>query len=192
MPHRRYHAVEHQNDGVDELNVDGLSGVLADRQDANKIQGRNVLDASPNDGDVLIWNNTLSRWEPGAMSVCFGLNFNQVSSEAVSFSTGTTWAQKLNLSLSSLPSYTYRIGWYYEFNCTASNAEFEGRVQLNDTTDIGSINTRISPATGFSSTYGQYYTEITTGNVNIDIDYRCSANKEVSIRRARIEFWRVC
>ena len=193
MPHRRYHATEHQDGGVDEINVGGLSGVLADRQDANKLQGRDIQDVAPNDDDVLTWNNTNSRWEPQAASgVCFGTEYNQAESDGTSVSTGTTWAQKVNLSVSSLPSGTYRIGWYYEFNCSASNAQFEGRVQLDDTTDLAMINTRISPATGYASSYGHKHVEVTTGSVSVDIDFRCSANKEVAIRRARLEIWRVC
>ena len=195
MAHRRLHGTEHQDGGVDEISVAGLSGVLADRQDANKLQGRNVQDAAPDDADILTWSSANSQWEPQPNTggtPCFGTEYNYAESDGVSVSTGTTWTQKLNLAVSNLPSGTYRVSWYYEHNCTASNAAVEGRVQQDDTTDLAYINTRISPATGFASTSGQKHLSITSGSVSLDIDFRCSANKEVAIRRARLELWRVC
>lgn len=194
MPHKRLHQQEHQDGGIDELNVQGLSGVLADRQDANKIQGRDVQDVEPNEGDVLVWDAVDDRWEPQSVSdaVCFGSGFAQVSDDNQSSTTGTTWVQKLRLALTSVPSGTYRISWYYEYNVGASNTEFLGRVQLDDATNLAELSTRVSPTTGFAATGGFCYKDITSGSANIDIDFACAAAKIVRIRRARLEVWRVC
>jgi len=62
------HSARHETGGADEISVAGLSGVLADKQDADKIQGRDVAADAPNDGDVLLWNNTTSQWEPQTVS----------------------------------------------------------------------------------------------------------------------------
>ena len=56
------HAASHQDGGSDEINVGGLSGVLADRQDADKLQGHNVSGTAPSTGQVLTWDG--SAWAP--------------------------------------------------------------------------------------------------------------------------------
>jgi hypothetical protein len=58
------HATSHQLGGADQVSVAGLSGVLADAQNANKLQTRNVSSAAPSSGHVLSWNG--SAWAPTA------------------------------------------------------------------------------------------------------------------------------
>lgn len=58
------HATSHQNGGSDEISVAGLSGVLADRQDADKLLGRALGTTAPSDGQLLKWDNTTSKWIP--------------------------------------------------------------------------------------------------------------------------------
>ena len=58
------HAASHQNAGDDEVSVAGLSGVLADKQDANKLQGRAITTSVPSDYDVYGWNNGASEFQP--------------------------------------------------------------------------------------------------------------------------------
>lgn len=58
------HSARHEVGGLDEISVAGLSGVLADRQDANKIQGRAVQDIAPQNDYILVWSSANSRWEP--------------------------------------------------------------------------------------------------------------------------------
>jgi hypothetical protein len=43
-----------------------LSGTAASATVA-RVQGRSVASAAPSDGDALVWNDTLNRWEPGAV-----------------------------------------------------------------------------------------------------------------------------
>ena len=62
------HATTHENGGGDEISVAGLNGVLADKQDANKIQARNVAATLPTDGQALVWNNSGAQWQPGTVS----------------------------------------------------------------------------------------------------------------------------
>ncbi|MBA7587005.1 hypothetical protein ES708_29015 [subsurface metagenome] len=47
----------------------GLSGDLADKQDADKLQGRNIDDAAPGDGEVLYWDDGTSKWKSKAIPV---------------------------------------------------------------------------------------------------------------------------
>jgi hypothetical protein len=59
------HKTEHQAGGADEISVAGLSGVLATRQDADKLQGRTVASTAPSTGQAIVWNG--SNWVPGTM-----------------------------------------------------------------------------------------------------------------------------
>lgn len=193
MAHRRLHGTEHQNGGADEIDVGGLSGVLADRQDADKLQGRDVQDVSPSDGDVLTWDSGDGRWEPAAPTGgggTFGSGFYQTASEGISSTSGSTWVEKLSLSLSDLPSGLYRISWCYEYQTNNSSNEFLGRVQLDDTTNLSEIRCSVVPATGYKPCSGFCYQTL-SGSKRIDIDFSSSKDKIVQIRRARIEVWRV-
>ena len=58
------HAANHEDGGGDEISVAGLSGVLADKQDANKLQGRDVAVTAPSANQVLGWDSGATQWEP--------------------------------------------------------------------------------------------------------------------------------
>lgn len=60
------HTSSHQNGGADEISVAGLSGKLADLQDAGWLQGREVASTAPSDGQVLAWVAGTSKWTPSA------------------------------------------------------------------------------------------------------------------------------
>lgn len=57
------HKTRHQNSGADEINVAGLSGVLADEQDAGKIKGITVDDTDLANGKILKYNSTSGNLE---------------------------------------------------------------------------------------------------------------------------------
>lgn len=56
------HATTHGNGESDEISVEGLSGTLADRQDADKLQGRDISSNAPASGQVYAWNT--AEWVP--------------------------------------------------------------------------------------------------------------------------------
>jgi len=58
------HHTQHENGESDEISVAGLSGVLADKQDADKLQGRDVDSTLPTDTQVLKWDDGTSKWKP--------------------------------------------------------------------------------------------------------------------------------
>lgn len=58
------HGSAHQKDGADEINVQDLSGVLASRQDADKLMGRPISTAVPTDGQSYVYDATLNLWKP--------------------------------------------------------------------------------------------------------------------------------
>lgn len=61
------HASSHENGNGDEISVAALSGVLADKQDADKLQGRVITTSTPNDDDIYRWNDTASEWQPESL-----------------------------------------------------------------------------------------------------------------------------
>ena len=56
------HAATHENGGSDEISVAGLSGTLADAQNADQLQGRAVDSGAPTSEQVLKWSG--SAWAP--------------------------------------------------------------------------------------------------------------------------------
>ena len=59
------HAATHQDGGVDEINVSGLSGVLADPQNAGWLRGTPISLTPPGEADSLIYSVRLGSWIPG-------------------------------------------------------------------------------------------------------------------------------
>lgn len=57
------HNTSHENNGSDEISVAGLSGVLADAQNANKLLTRDLdTVGTPADGQVMVWRTASSKW----------------------------------------------------------------------------------------------------------------------------------
>jgi len=59
------HHAQHENGGADEIDIAGLSGLLADEQDAGWLKGRVIDGAAPADGEALVWDAVASEWTPG-------------------------------------------------------------------------------------------------------------------------------
>ena len=59
------HKASHEDTGLDEISVAGLSGLLADVQDAGWLHGNAVSANSPSTSDVLTWSG--SNWAPQAI-----------------------------------------------------------------------------------------------------------------------------
>jgi len=187
------HGSTHQDGGADEISVAGLNGVLADKQDADKLQGRNVAATAPTTNQVLAWSG--SAWSPSdPSSGIFGTQFQESASDSESSTTSTAWQQKLKMTTPSLPAGTYRIGWSYEWRYSLASQDFRGRVQVDDTTTVAEQrqepkdpnSNQSHPASGFG------YVTLGAGSHEIDIDYCASSGgNTASIKRARLEIWRV-
>ena len=119
-----------------------------------------------------------------------GSEFQQVSSEGESTTTSGSWQQKLRLTTSNLDSGTYRIGWYCEFTTDDGSEECEVQVELNDTTQLAYVLEEPNPVTAWEILAGFKY-ESLSGVNTIDIDFANPSAGTSSIRRARLEIWRV-
>jgi hypothetical protein len=131
-------------------------------------------------------------WQPQV----FGTYFNEASSETDSSTTSTSWSQKVRLTTASLPVGKYRIGWSYNVRGASTSASPVCRVQIGDTDTIHNYLFEPKDAsTNEEDAVGgfYYYTVASAGTtLNIDLDYSSEANgSSMTIRRARLEFWRV-
>lgn len=86
------HAASHEDSGSDEISVAGLSGVLADAQNANQIQGRDVDNAAPSEGNLLRWSVSDSKWKPAVKELpanyLYGLNSSRATVSTVTIDIG--------------------------------------------------------------------------------------------------------
>jgi hypothetical protein len=131
-------------------------------------------------------------WQPQV----FGTYFNEASSETDSSTTSTSWSQKVRLTTSALPAGKYRIGWSYNIRQSNTSYSAQARVQINDTGTVH--NYMLEPKDGTSNEEdavgGFYYYTVSTGGTTLDIDLDFSTENSggtTTIRRARLEFWRV-
>lgn len=115
----------------------------------------------------------------------FGSQFQQASSDGVSSTTSGTFQQKLNMTTPSLPSGTYRISWCYEATTSGFFGTGNQRVQINNSTTVSETTSGATYVMFSGFTY-----QSLSGINNIDIDYSTNSGT-TSIRRARIELWRV-
>ena len=122
----------------------------------------------------------------------FGSEFQEVSDESNDSTTSSTYQQKIRMTTSLLPTGKYRVGWFWEWNVSNSSADAEFRVQLNDTTDITNTVIESQDSVNYHPHSGFYYLDNVSGVQNIDIDYRInSGNGTITIRKARLEIWRI-
>jgi len=189
------HATTHENGGSDEIDVGGLSGVLADKQDADKIQGRDVQDATPNDGDVLVWDDGLSRWQPepqGASANVFGLDYQTATSIGRSTTTSATFVTKVTLTTPALTG-TYRVGWTAVVDMDSLADSVEARLyNSTDAAQIGATNRHEPKDTNNLIHVGGFAEVVFTGvSKSISIEYRDQGGGTAGIQDARIEIWRV-
>jgi hypothetical protein len=128
------------------------------------------------------------------LSSIFGSQFFQASSEIQSQTTLATYQNKVTLNFNVTLSGTFRIGWTYSWSHGNSSGSFQGRVGVNNTTDVHNFVSRPinTAATQSYNVSGFAYQNLSQGNNMVTLDY-CSgtAGNTSSIRQARLEIWRV-
>ena len=112
-------------------------------------------------------------------------------SEGESTITGvTTFQQKLRVSLpAAAPAGTYRIAWNYTWRHSATNTDYLGRVQVDDSTTV-STHTEEPTDTGAAQRIpagGFRELSLSAGVHNIDLDFATSDSGNTSgISQARV------
>lgn len=114
-------------------------------------------------------------------------NLQNTESTGVSTTTNTTYVEKLTMTTDNLSLGTYRIG----YSCEVQNNHINGgnvRVELDNTTELGSVYTDKTNSGYYNYSGFKYYTG--SGVHTIDIDYQANSGT-TSIRRARLEIWKI-
>ena len=141
----------------------------------------------------------------------FGKNYSMAESLGVTTTTQSAFQEKVSMSTGGIPLGTYRIGWSFQWNHNSITDDFEGRVQLDNITNLSYIQLEPSDSSEDNGTIGPTASPFSTtgtdqrntssgfrimvlpaGNHIIDIDFRTNNTlRESSIWNAQIEFWRV-
>jgi len=122
----------------------------------------------------------------------FGASFQNAESLTQSDTTSGTYQQKLRMTTPSLPVGRYRVGWNFEWLHSSGAGDFQTRVQVNDTTDLMVGNMEPQEVVAWHPVGGFAYFDVASPAVlNIDLDYSSENANTASIRRARLEIWRV-
>jgi len=142
--------------------------------------------------------------EIDAQKEAFGKAYTYSSQESVQVVMDDDWVEVLSLTPLPLASDgVYRIAWFYEWSADTTSDDFNLRVHLDDTTEINRHTQKPKDSGGDSIggsgtdqrhvASGFYHAQFTAGETpSIDIDIRCDEDDyEVTVYRARLEFWRV-
>jgi len=175
----------------------------------NSLSGRADTGAHPAAAvapDVTNFNNRLTATEDDVQKALdvlddypFGLNLQQASSDALSTHTGdTNYQTKVSITTPVIPAGTYRVNYYFEWTHSdeAAGKEMKARVRQDaggTPVDLAEVillprraNVGFYPASGFA------YVTLTNAAHTFDLDYGVNdAGETASIRRARLELWRV-
>lgn len=118
------------------------------------------------------------------------------NSESTSDTTSTSFQQKLRVSFNATLGVRYRIDFYFSMGVDP-DYDIDGRVQINDTTDICISHYKNNSSAAMlwnDCTGGHYISNSLDGATNIDIDYKVGyapGGQPVSIRHARILVTRI-
>ena len=114
--------------------------------------------------------------------------FKSASAEADMSHGSGTFQQVLRLATDALVSGgVYRISWNTEYKMTVNTNDFVGRVQLNDATNLATINVRPSATNSYFPWVGFYILTATGGVYDIDMDIRALGGLgKVHARKSRL------
>ena len=124
----------------------------------------------------------------------FGTQYEFVRSCDEESTTSEDWVHKCYVTLSGVDSTgEYRIGWSYEYKYETTNYQIETRVRVNDEFVLSDIANRAVNANDWFSNGGFHIMPGAMADVFVvELEYRTQKyNFAASIRRARMDIWRV-
>jgi len=122
----------------------------------------------------------------------FGRDFQSAASEGDSTTTSGTWQDKLTMTTPAMTG-TYRLGFYFELKSNGSNKDAQGRCyNATDALEVGFDETPTRPANSFMMIGGFQEIVFTGAAKTFKIQYNFNdVSGTATIRRARLELWRV-
>jgi len=129
---------------------------------------------------------------PQGPTSTFGSEYNYAESLTESSTTSNSPVNKLTLSLTSLPSGTYRLNWSYNWSGASTSVDFRAEIELDSTQIMyhsqepkDSGTDQQIPASGFIPNLNL------NGNHTVDLNFWEEGGSTAYIRDARLELWRI-
>lgn len=118
-------------------------------------------------------------------------DFLYAADEGVTSTTSATYQTKVTLTTGALTG-TYRVAFYAGLSSGTPNRDMECRLyNVTDAVELDSNYVNASASGVYRLTTGFAYVAFTGAAKSFSIQWRSPAGATISIRRARIEFWRV-
>ena len=146
---------------------------------------------SPVNDEVMTYNSTNSEWYNKAIEPSFNNEHQEASNDIESATTSSTYITKLTMTTPNLPEGKYRIGWSAEVKNSSNSGCTKLQTHIDSTiiaeSQMGTANTEDwQPRNGF-----YYITLSGVNNIYIDYSTGYTSNCTATIRRARLEIWRI-
>ncbi len=178
--------IDVQRGGTGRYSVTSYAVVCGGTTDTGALQTVASLGTS---GQVLTSNGAGTL--PSFQTIIFGSEFQQNSNDGVSTTTSATYQQKVRITTPAIPAGTYRIGWNIEFMISDEKSDIQTRVQIDDTNTIAEQTGRASLLNLWEIRSGFAYEVLTNAIHTIDLDYNNQSGKTLSVRRGKLEIWRI-
>jgi len=197
------HASTHEDGGADEINVAGLSGLLADAQTptahaashedggADELTVQNLGSTGASAGQILEADGAggLAFVTPSS-GMTFGTEYEVDSAEALQSTTSGAPVNAITFTTASVPAGTYRIGWSMEAN--HSNVQDAIQIEIFENgNSIADYEIEPKDTRNWMAFSGFYHFVATAGTQTFTVDYNQTRGGTASLRKLRLEFWRV-
>ena len=120
--------------------------------------------------------------------------FRFIEDDETSYTTSTSYVNKLILTVSGVPSGIYRLSWYFEYNFSTSNFSMYSKVHEEHGYVFAEVAHRVLNASDWFASSGFGYVSIDEvyGTHALYLDYRSNkANTAAGIRKSRLELRRI-
>ncbi len=146
---------------------------------------------SPQNSEVMMYDSTANEWYNNILPEVFNNEIQEASSELEESTTSATYVTKLTMTTPNLPEGKYRIGWSAEVKTSSTSGCTMLQTHI-DSTIIAESQVEAKDIKDWQPRNGFYYGTLSGVN-NIYMDYSTgyTSNCTASIRRARLEIWRV-
>jgi hypothetical protein len=185
------HATSHQSGGSDAVKLDDLSAP-DDNTDLNASASAHGLLRKLSNVSTEFLNGQGNWATPAGSSPVFGTEAQIASSEGDSTTTGTTYVSKLLLTTPSIPAGNYHVVWSIEAAASSSNRDI-GIAVYGDGALAAEHSERLVVANYFVSVSGVGNGAMGAGVHTVELFFRRAGGSSatITVRRARIEFWRI-
>lgn len=183
------HATSHQSGGSDAVKLDDLAAP-DDNTDLNaSASAHGLLRKLSNVSTEFL--NGQGNWVTPSGSV-FGSDPQLEVSEGTSTTTSSTMQDKVTLTTPALTG-TYRVAFFCEIMIGTANARHQCRLyNVTDAAELCFDDTRPSLASMYAARSGFQYVTFAGAAKTFKVQFaRQNNSATVTIRRARIEFWRI-